>query len=64
MTAEPEALFRWYARPLGQGALFFQAGLGASLIFEQGTLFPAPLGELSAGLRLPAGPLFLEGRSR
>jgi hypothetical protein len=60
MAAEPEALFRWYVRPLGRGSLFLQAGLGASLIFQRGNLFPAPLGELSAGLRFPVGPLFLE----
>lgn len=64
MTAEPEALFRYYARPLGQGAFFFQAGLGASLIFERGKNFSAPLGELSAGLRLPVGPLFFESSIR
>jgi hypothetical protein len=59
LVAEPEALFRWYI-PLGTAALFFQADLGASLIFEHGALSPVFLGGLSAGFRFPMGPLFLE----
>jgi hypothetical protein len=60
MVVEPEAFFRCYAVPLGEAIIFFQADLGASLIFERGKLFPAPLGGLSAGIRFPLGPLFLE----
>jgi hypothetical protein len=60
MVAEPEALFRWYILPLGRTVLFFQGDLGSSLIFEEGELFPVIMGGLTAGIRFPLGPLYLE----
>jgi hypothetical protein len=60
MIFEPEVLFRWYAFPWGKSSFFFQTDLGSSLIFEDGKLFPAFLGGLTAGIRIPAGPLFFE----
>jgi hypothetical protein len=60
LTVEPEALFRWYALPLGRTVLFFQAGLCSSLIVADGALFPVPMGGLAAGLRLSLGSLVIE----
>jgi hypothetical protein len=60
LTIEPEALFRWYAIPLGGAALFFQAGLSSSLILEDGVLFPVPMGGLGAGFRFSFGSLVIE----
>jgi hypothetical protein len=61
LTVEPGALFRWYAIPMGEGAaLFFQADLGVSLIIDDGSLFPAPMESLSAGIRFSMGSLVIE----
>jgi hypothetical protein len=60
-VVEPEALFRFYFMKLGSLSLFGQAGVGVGIISEEsgdgGTSF---LGELTAGVRIPLGSLYVE----
>ncbi|MDR2618030.1 MAG: hypothetical protein LBC62_04085 [Treponema sp.] len=53
MTLEPEAFARWYLWEIKGMSLFAQAGVGASIFFENSAVFPAFLGDLSAGIRIP-----------
>lgn len=53
MTLEPEIFARWYAWNVKGLSVFVQAGIGASIIFEDKKAHSAVLGELAAGLRIP-----------
>ncbi|MDR1597076.1 MAG: hypothetical protein LBR99_05155 [Treponema sp.] len=53
MTLEPEVFARWYFLDSKNISPFVQAGLGTSVFFEDGAVYPAFLGDLSAGLRIP-----------
>jgi hypothetical protein len=53
MTLEPEVFARWYFLDIKGISLFAQAGVGASIFFENSAVFPAFLGNLGAGIRIP-----------
>jgi hypothetical protein len=60
LTLEPELFVRWYFWALKDLSVFAQAGLGTSVIFEDGAPHPAVLGDISAGLRIPLGQWYVE----
>jgi hypothetical protein len=60
MTLEPELFARWYFGELKNLSFFAQAGIGASIIFEDTAAHPAVLGNLAAGLRIPLGSWYVE----
>jgi hypothetical protein len=60
MVLEPGAHFRWYFFNLKGNPLFVQGDLGASLIFEDATLYPAFMGGITAGVRFPLKNWYLE----
>jgi hypothetical protein len=60
MVLEPEVFTRWYF-PEFKGLFFFvQAGIGTSIFFENAAVYPAILGDLSAGLRIPFKQWYVE----
>jgi hypothetical protein len=59
-TLEIAALGRCYLLSFEQSRLFFQIELGTDLIFYEGNTYPAFLGGMALGLRIPLGSWYLE----
>ena len=59
-TLEMAALGRWYFLSSEKSRLFAQVEAGADLIFYDGETFPALLGGLALGWRVPLGSWYLE----
>jgi hypothetical protein len=64
MTLEPEVFARWYVWNVKNLFFFAQAGLGASIIFEDRKAYPAVMGNLAAGLRIPFNQWYVEPHLR
>jgi hypothetical protein len=60
MTLEPEFFARWYFWNKKGLSFFTQAGIGASIIFEDAVPHPAVLGDLEVGLRIALQRWYVE----
>jgi hypothetical protein len=60
MTLEPEVFVRWYFWEVKDISFFAQAGIGASIIFEDTAARPAVLGDFAAGFRMPLKQWYVE----